>query len=42
MVAHSAISLILISMKVVNEKGVVVETSVHSINGRYGRSGHGD
>ena len=26
----------------VNEKGVVVETTTHSINGRHGGSGHGD
>jgi hypothetical protein len=28
--------------KSVNEKGVVVETSTHSINRRHGGSGHGD
>jgi hypothetical protein len=34
-------SLVLIPMKVVNERGVVVETTSHPINGKYGRVGRG-
>jgi hypothetical protein len=33
---------VILRKKVVNEKGVVVETSTHSINRRHGGSGHGD
>jgi hypothetical protein len=31
----------MIPMKVVNEEGVVVETSSHPINGKHGRPGRG-